>query len=132
MRVMGIRDHNNIGLSNIYDSMQRLIYTINGMIGMQQANKIQLWVNGVCMTTITEEDALSQIEGLKNSTKWYSYDEGHALHIENHKPYYALNEQEKKTIKRKVTCQHCGKKQFFRNEDRCRYCYNYNFQWNNA
>lgn len=91
-----------------------------------------MWVNGICMTTVPENEVMSIVETNRANGKYVSYSPG-ASHfvIEDKKPWCLMTKEEQKQVKKvKVTCHHCNKKQFYKNENRCRYCYNLNMEWN--
>ena len=97
---------------------------------MNQIKLVQIWKGNIWMKNVPENEAQEIAKDLENKGLWVSFQQdGHVLNYDDKKPYVLLNEQERKQIRHKVTCRHCNKKQFYRNEPRCRNCFNMNEEW---
>ena len=93
-------------------------------------NKIQLWKGNIMMTLVDEKEVPGILKSFEERGYYYGYNESAGyIHYEEKKPYYAMTPEERKQIKKKVTCKYCAHKQFYKNTDMCRYCYNYNPEW---
>jgi primosomal protein N' len=92
-----------------------------------QSERMQLWINGICMTTIERSKAQELVNHYNNNGGYASMGSDH-IDAYKKKPVCLMTEEEKKQVRKEkgktIKCSHCGHNNR-QPIERCRKCENY-------